>query len=153
MIAFGFLLSSVFSSSATANVTAFLYVFASGLIGNLLLEVFMVGRGCGGEGGSGEGEGPGRCGCGGGGGGEVRDEGEAVCLMPSVMAVTNPAPPLPPPLWPCCHSPCTSPPPLPPLPLLAAESRRQVDDRSGVGTGIRAIQVPPPTATTTIQNT
>jgi ABC-type transport system involved in multi-copper enzyme maturation permease subunit len=39
MIAFAFLLSSVFSSSRTAVVAAFIYLFASGLIGSLLLEV------------------------------------------------------------------------------------------------------------------
>lgn len=42
MIAFCFLLSSIFSNSRTAVVTAFLYVFASGLIGDQILEVFMA---------------------------------------------------------------------------------------------------------------
>mmetsp|Transcript_33634 Transcript_33634/g.74460 ORF Transcript_33634/g.74460 Transcript_33634/m.74460 type:complete len:1035 (+) Transcript_33634:121-3225(+) len=41
MIAFAFMLSSLFSSSTTATVTAYLYVFASGLIGSLLLQTFM----------------------------------------------------------------------------------------------------------------
>ncbi len=39
MIAFAFMLSSIFSSSRTAIVVAFLYVFGSGLIGELLLKV------------------------------------------------------------------------------------------------------------------
>ncbi|KXZ51851.1 hypothetical protein GPECTOR_11g29 [Gonium pectorale] len=41
MIAFMFCLSSLFSSSRTATVVAFLYVFASGLIGELLLRPLM----------------------------------------------------------------------------------------------------------------
>ncbi|GFR42637.1 hypothetical protein Agub_g3573 [Astrephomene gubernaculifera] len=41
MIAFAFLLSSLFTSSRTATVVAFIYVFATGLIGELLLKVFM----------------------------------------------------------------------------------------------------------------
>jgi hypothetical protein len=45
MIAFAFLLSSVFSSSRTAVVAAFIYLFASGLIGSLLLEVSRAGAG------------------------------------------------------------------------------------------------------------
>lgn len=39
MIAFAFMLSSLFSSSLVAVVFAYLYVFASGLIGSLLLQV------------------------------------------------------------------------------------------------------------------
>lgn len=42
MIAFTFMLSSLFTSSRTATVVAFLYVFATGLIGELLLKIFMV---------------------------------------------------------------------------------------------------------------
>ncbi|KXZ51666.1 hypothetical protein GPECTOR_11g119 [Gonium pectorale] len=41
MIAFAFMLSSLFSSSRTSTVVAFIYVFATGLIGELLLKVFM----------------------------------------------------------------------------------------------------------------
>lgn len=41
MIAFTFVLSSLFTNSRTAVVFAFLYVFASGLIGELLLRPFM----------------------------------------------------------------------------------------------------------------
>ena len=41
MIAFAFMLSSLFSSSLVAVVFAYLYVFASGLIGSLLLQTFM----------------------------------------------------------------------------------------------------------------
>lgn len=41
MIAFAFMLSSLFTSARTAVVVAFLYVFASGLIGELLLSDFM----------------------------------------------------------------------------------------------------------------
>jgi ABC-type transport system involved in multi-copper enzyme maturation permease subunit len=41
MIAFAFMLSSLFRSSLTAVVFAYLYVFASGLIGSLLLQTFM----------------------------------------------------------------------------------------------------------------
>ncbi|GLC69187.1 hypothetical protein PLESTF_000800000 [Pleodorina starrii] len=41
MIALAFMLSSLFSSSRTATVVAFLYVFATGLIGELLLRIFM----------------------------------------------------------------------------------------------------------------
>lgn len=39
MIAFAFMLSSLFGSSRTAVTFAYLYVFASGLIGELLLKV------------------------------------------------------------------------------------------------------------------
>lgn len=39
MIAMSFLLSSFFSASRTSTVVAFLYVFATGLIGELLLKV------------------------------------------------------------------------------------------------------------------
>jgi hypothetical protein len=46
LIALAFMLSSLFSNSRTAVTVAFLYVFASGLIGNLLLEVNVrAGRG------------------------------------------------------------------------------------------------------------
>jgi hypothetical protein len=41
MIAFAFLLSCLFSSNRTAVVFAFLWVFGTGLIGNLLLENFI----------------------------------------------------------------------------------------------------------------
>ena len=41
MIAFSFFLGSIFGSSRTATVVAFLYVFASGLLGVLLLQVLM----------------------------------------------------------------------------------------------------------------
>ncbi|GIL45991.1 hypothetical protein Vafri_3095 [Volvox africanus] len=41
MIAFAFMLSSFFSSSRTSTVVAFLYVFGTGLIGELLLRIFM----------------------------------------------------------------------------------------------------------------
>ncbi|KAG2425810.1 hypothetical protein HXX76_013435 [Chlamydomonas incerta] len=41
MIAFSFVLSSLFGSSRTSTVVAFIYVFATGLIGELLLKVFM----------------------------------------------------------------------------------------------------------------
>ena len=41
MIAFAFLLSSLFSSALVAVVFAYLYVFASGLIGNLLFQTFI----------------------------------------------------------------------------------------------------------------
>ncbi|GIL71728.1 hypothetical protein Vretimale_837 [Volvox reticuliferus] len=41
MIALAFMLSSFFSSSRTSTVVAFLYVFATGLIGELLLRIFM----------------------------------------------------------------------------------------------------------------
>ncbi|PNH04925.1 ABC transporter A family member 8, partial [Tetrabaena socialis] len=44
MIAFMFLLSSLFTSSRTAVVVAFLYVFATGLIGELLLRSLMQQR-------------------------------------------------------------------------------------------------------------
>ena len=39
MIAFSFVLSSLFGSSRTSTVVAFIYVFATGLIGELLLKV------------------------------------------------------------------------------------------------------------------
>ncbi len=39
MIAFCFLLSSFFASSRTATAVAFIYVFATGLIGELMLKV------------------------------------------------------------------------------------------------------------------
>lgn len=39
MISFAFLLSSIFTSTKTAVVVAFLYVFATGLLGELLLRV------------------------------------------------------------------------------------------------------------------
>jgi len=42
MIGFAFMLSSLFSSSLVAVVFAYLYVFASGLIGSLLLQVCVV---------------------------------------------------------------------------------------------------------------
>eukprot|EP00197_Chlamydomonas_leiostraca_P015638 CAMPEP_0202869032 /NCGR_PEP_ID=MMETSP1391-20130828/11649_1 /ASSEMBLY_ACC=CAM_ASM_000867 /TAXON_ID=1034604 /ORGANISM="Chlamydomonas leiostraca, Strain SAG 11-49" /LENGTH=840 /DNA_ID=CAMNT_0049549279 /DNA_START=91 /DNA_END=2610 /DNA_ORIENTATION=+ len=42
MIAFSFLLSSLFSTTRTAVVVAFLYVFATGLLGELLLQPFMA---------------------------------------------------------------------------------------------------------------
>ncbi len=42
MISFAFMLSSLFASSRTAIMVAFLYVFATGLIGQLLLEPFMI---------------------------------------------------------------------------------------------------------------
>lgn len=41
MIGFAFMLSSLFTSALTAVVFAYLYVFASGLIGSLLLQTFM----------------------------------------------------------------------------------------------------------------
>lgn len=41
MIAFAFMLSSLFTSAFTAVVVAFIYVFGTGLIGNLLLTTFM----------------------------------------------------------------------------------------------------------------
>lgn len=41
MIAFAFMLSSLFRSSTTAVVFAYIYVFATGLIGSLLLKPFM----------------------------------------------------------------------------------------------------------------
>ncbi|GFR42619.1 hypothetical protein Agub_g3550 [Astrephomene gubernaculifera] len=44
MIAFMFLLSSLFTSSRTATIAAFLYVFATGLIGELMLRTLMQER-------------------------------------------------------------------------------------------------------------
>jgi hypothetical protein len=41
LAALSFMLSSLFQSSKTSTVVAFLYVFATGLIGELLLKVFM----------------------------------------------------------------------------------------------------------------
>jgi ABC-type transport system involved in multi-copper enzyme maturation permease subunit len=42
LVAFAFFLSSLFSSSRTAVVAAFIYLFGSGLIGSLMLEVSAV---------------------------------------------------------------------------------------------------------------
>ncbi|KDD75805.1 hypothetical protein H632_c492p1, partial [Helicosporidium sp. ATCC 50920] len=42
LVAFAFLLSSAFASARTANVVAFLYTFATGLLGYLLLQQFIV---------------------------------------------------------------------------------------------------------------